>query len=72
MSFREDILFTHRGLRGHQYTVIDNVESLPEKGAVHWTDQNTGWICSGEAPYFQFVLTRSGRASLKCQNWPFD
>ena len=46
--------------------------TLPERGAVHWSDQNTEFICSNEAPYFQMVLTRNGNTSLKCQNWPFD
>ena len=45
---------------------------LPAKGAVHWSDQNTEFICIGDAPYFKMVVTRSGKASMKCQNWPFE
>jgi hypothetical protein len=40
--------------------------------AVHWSDQNTPYFCWFDAPYFKLVITPSGKASLKCQNWPFD
>ena len=50
----------------------DCLGALPEGGAAHWSDQNTGYICTFEAPYFQMTVTPNGKTSLKCQNWPFD
>ena len=46
--------------------------ALPTGGAVHFETYHLGFICAFDAPYFQYVMTPSGKASYKCQNWPFD
>lgn len=50
---------------------LDETAVLPDK-AVHYETGAFGYTCTGDAPYFQYVLTPKGRVSEKCQNWPFE
>lgn len=50
---------------------VDANAILPEKTMKFGTG-HLGYTCAGDAPYLRFVVTPSGRASLKCQNWPFQ
>lgn len=50
---------------------VDESAILPDKPMKFYTG-HMGFTCAHDAPYFQYVLTPSGKASIKCQSWPFS
>ena len=44
---------------------------LPDKPLKFYTG-HMGYSCAVDAPYFQYIVTPSGKASIKCQSWPFQ
>ena len=49
---------------------LDESATHPKK-TVKFTTFHQGYICAGDAWYFQYVLTPSGNVGIKCQSWPF-